>query len=138
MDNAAKAQAEYERLRSLIGGKHPKGDCQLVSLMIARAIEGDIIDGMVSFEEGEPIWHFWARGADTCVYDPLADIWDRKPTMYMMKYIVEEREVLGELKYFVKDIDYIPRNWEPIFPLRYALTNELLGITLPGIEKLFP
>ena len=138
MDNAAKAQAEYNRLRSLIGGRHPKGDCQLVALMTARAIDGDIIDGIVSFEQRTPTWHFWSRGRDTCLYDPLTDSWDRQPAAYTMKRIVEESEVLEELRHFVKDIDYIPRNWEPIFPLRYALTNELLGITLPGIEKLFP
>ena len=138
MENAAKAQAEYRRLRSLIGDRHPKGDCQLVALMIARAIDGDIIDGRVCFDEGDPIWHFWARRGDTCRYDPLADSWDRTPTAYTMKRTVEESEVLEELRHFVKGIDYLPRNWEPIFPLRYALTYELLGITLPGIEKLFP
>ena len=138
MDDTAKAQKEYDRLRSLIGGRHPKGDCQLVAMMIARAINGDIIDGMVSFEEGDPIWHFWGRRGDTCICDPLADSWNRQPARYTMKRSVEESEVLEELRYFVKDIDYIPHNWEPIFPLRYALANELLGITLPGIEKLFP
>lgn len=105
MDSAAKAQTEYERLRSLIGGRHPKGDCQLVALMVARAINGDIVDGMVSFEEGEPIWHFWARGENACIYDPLAASWDRQPTTYTMKRTVEESEVLAELRHFVKDID---------------------------------
>ena len=138
MDDTAKAQTEYNRLRSLIGGRHPKGDCQLVALMIARAIDGDIIEGTVRFEAGAPIWHFWARRGDTCRYDPLANGWDKQPTTYTVKRTVEESEVIEELRHFVRDIDYIPRNWEPIFPLRYALTHELLGITLPGIEKLFP
>ena len=138
MNNARKAQAEYNRLRSLIGGRHPKGDCQLVALMIARAIDGDIIDGTVSLGGGASIWHFWACREDTYIYDPLANSWDRQPTTYTTKRTVEESEVLEELRHFVKDIDYIPRNWEPIFPLRYALTHELLGMTLPGIEKLFP
>ena len=95
MDNAAKAQAEYNRLRSLIGGRHPKGDCQLVALMIARAIDGDIIDGIVSFEQRTPTWHFWARGRDTCLYDPLTDSWDRQPAAYTMKRIVEEKRGVG-------------------------------------------
>ena len=137
MENAKIAQAEYERLCSLIGGKHPRGDCQLVSLMIARAIKGEIIDGMVSFVNQAPIWHFWARDADGQRYDPLVSGWDEQPTLYTVKRVVEEGEVLDELRHFVEPIDYIPRNWEPIFPLRYALTYELLGITLPGIEKLF-
>lgn len=58
------ARAEYRRLCSLIGGKHPKGDCQLVSLMISRAINGEIVDGTVCFENRNPIWHFWVRDAD--------------------------------------------------------------------------
>ncbi|MEN8444163.1 MAG: hypothetical protein ABG776_04015, partial [Cyanobacteria bacterium J06555_13] len=62
MNYSAKAQAEYKRLRSLIGDRHPFGDCQLVALMIARAIDGTIIDGEVSCSDGKRIWHFWSLG----------------------------------------------------------------------------
>lgn len=137
MDNDALAKAEYQRLRSLIGGRYPNGDCQLVALMIARIISGEIIDGMVSFTTRDPMWHFWARDDKGRYYDPLADDWDERTEMYMLRSYVEEREVLSELATFAQSVDFIPRDFEPIFPLRYALTYELLGITLPGIEHLF-
>ncbi len=137
MDNAAKAQAEYERLRSLTGGRNPYSDCQLVALMIARAIGGDIIDGGVTCKSGKHIWHFWAHGKDTCVYDPLAEAWkDDQPHLYLLRRYVEEEEVLGELERFVKSIDYIPHNYKPVFPLRYVLADELLGAKIPDIERL--
>ena len=131
------AQAEYKRLRSLIGGRHPYGDCQLVALMIARAIGGDIIEGDVNFESRNQIWHYWALSQDGDMYDPLADAWADVPCVYTPQRSVREEEVLGELRVFVDSIDYIPPHYEnPLFPLRYVLAKELIGVNIPNIENL--
>ena len=131
-------QSEYKRLRALINGRYPNGDCQLVALMIARAIVGQIVEGDVTFvDRNEPMWHFWATDAEGQFYDLMADDWDSQPLAYAIKRTVDESEVLRELEVFARSVDFIPHNIEPLFPLRYALTDELLGIKLPGIERLF-
>ena len=137
MNFREKAEGEYERLRSLIGYRHPFGDCQLVALMISRAIGGSIIDGEVSCTDGKRIWHFWAFGLDECIYDPLAAHWpDSQPELYFPCKHVKEQEVLGELEHFIEAIEYIPHNYVPVFPLRYVLTKELLGRDVPDIDHL--
>lgn len=131
------AQLEYERLRALIGGRHPRGDCQLVSLMIARVIEGRIIEGDVSCDSGKQIWHYWACDRNGTIYDPLAASWDDSARVYMPRLCIEEETILNELRTFAGSIDYIPPNYEnPLFPLRYMLTKELIGVDIPDLKNL--
>ncbi len=100
-----RAVAAAERL--LIGGRYSNGDCQLVALMIAYVIEGGIIDGMVSFESRDPMWHCLARDNKGQYYDPLSEDWDEQPTLYMLRSYVEEGEVLRELEVFARGVDFI-------------------------------
>ena len=105
--------------------------------MIARAINGDIVEGTVDCESGKQIWHYWACSRDGHVCDPLAEAWDNLPCVYRPQRCVTEEEVLGELRMFVDSIDYIPPRYEnPLFPLRYVLAKELIGVTIPDLKNL--
>lgn len=134
--NEVIAQKEYARLLSLTKGRHPFGDCQLVALMIARAIDGEIIEGDVDLAEGRQIWHYWAVKSEH-IYDPLAENWEGgRPQAYYPRKHISEKAVLDELAIFVNAIERIPNNYVPIWPLRYVLSKELLGVDVPRIEKL--
>lgn len=135
--NIAKAQAEYERLCALIGSTHPHGDCQLVALMVARAIDGRIIEGDVTWSDGSLSWHFWAVTVDRHPCDPLGQAKEHiKPQAYQAKRTVKESEILSDLRTFVGAIEYIPHCYEPIFPLRYLLTKDLIGVEIPDISNI--
>lgn len=129
-DTNLRAAAEYARLCRLIG-KPPLGDCQLVSLMIANAIDGKIVSGFVLFDEGER-WHFWAEDDCQQRYDPLANDWNELPISYRAERVVCKSEILDELSTFLMHFDYWVSGWQPPHPLRFALGHELLGWACPG------
>jgi hypothetical protein len=131
------ATREYQRLCSLLGGKPPYGDCQLVALMINRAIpDSQIVDGIVRVsydnEDTEQCWrdieHFWVIVNGTDI-DPLAQDWSH-PTILSRSIvrIVEPSEILDDyIKFIAKFPDpIIIEDFPPLFPLRWQLKNELI------------
>jgi hypothetical protein len=121
------AEREYQRLCQLIDGKPPYGDCQLLALMISRAVtDSEIVQGVVEFEDGHHAEHFWVRsgGADL---DPLAKDWLVTPIRKIFIRIVSECEIVNEYQGFIRAF---PQNSpHSLFPLRWALRKELLKLS---------
>jgi hypothetical protein len=127
------AAQEYQRLCALIGGKPPYGDCQLVALIISKAIPGSqIVKGIVScdspqepLDQHRDIEHFWVvfNGVDI---DPLAQDWIGNPQILSrtVERMVEPSEILDEYKKFIAEFPE-PNEFE-LFPLRWQVKNELL------------
>ena len=134
-DHQAVARSEYLRLCQLIGGRPPLGDCQLVALMLARAVKGQIATGIVEVSTGHRFWHYWAEDVTETRFDCLADDWDPSIGVvqaYERTGFVPESNVLAELRHFLEPFDWVPAGWTPTFPLRFALASELLtGKTEP-------
>jgi hypothetical protein len=118
------AEKEYNRLCQLIGGKPPFGDCQLIALMIHRAVpNSEIIQGQVGFEDGDSVEHFWVRSLDIDL-DPLSKDWFRTSTERVIERIVAADEIFREYRGFAEF--FSDDNPYTLFPLRYKLRPELL------------
>jgi hypothetical protein len=127
------AAREYQRLCALIGGKPPYGDCQLVALIVSKAIpDSQIVKGIVSCDSPqEPlhqhreIEHFWVvfNGVDL---DPLAQDWIGNPQILSrtVEQTVEPSEILDEYKRFIAEFPE-PSELE-LFPLRWQVKDELI------------
>lgn len=68
------------------------------------------------------------RRADTPIRWQMIEM--EKPYLYMLRSYVEESEGLNLLAIFACSVEFIPNDFEPIFPLRYTLAHELLKINL--------
>jgi hypothetical protein len=126
-------EREYRRLCSLIGGKPPYGDCQLVALMIGKVISGSqIVKGIVLVDypqellhQDREIEHFWVVLREIDI-DPLSEDWTGNPRILSREIVrtVEPSEILDEYKDFIKEFP------EPdklgLFPLRWQVKNELI------------
>jgi hypothetical protein len=121
-----RAEKEYQRLCQLIGGNPPYGDCQLVSLMIYRAVpDSQIVQGYVEFMDGDRTEHFWVQSDDRDL-DLLARDWLRTPINKVAKRIIDANEILEEYR---RSAELIPDfNPDSLFPLRWMLRNELLTL----------
>jgi hypothetical protein len=126
------AAREYQRLCTLIGGKPPYGDCQLVALIVSKAIpDSQIVKGIVSCDSPEPpnqhreIEHFWVvfNGVDL---DPLAEDWIGNPQILSrtIDRTVEASEILDEYERFIAEFPE-PKEFE-LFPLRWQVKDELI------------
>jgi hypothetical protein len=124
------AEREYRRLCSLIGGSPPYGDCQLVALMINKAIpNSQIVEGIVTFSselyQHRSSEHFWVvfNGMDL---DPLAEDWIGNPKILSrtIDRSVEPSEILDEYIKFVSEFP-VPSEFE-LFPLRWQVKDELI------------
>lgn len=127
------AEREYQRLCSLIGRKPPYGDCQLVALIISKAIpDSQIVKGIVScdfpqelLDQHREIEHFWVicNGVDL---DPLAEDWIGTPQILSrtIERTVKPSEILDEYNRFIAEFPE-PREFE-LFPLRWQVKDELI------------
>jgi hypothetical protein len=124
------AAREYQRLCALIGGKPPYGDCQLVALIVSKAIpDSQIVKGIVTFSSElyphRNSEHFWVvfNGVDI---DPLAEDWLGNPQILSrtIERSVEPSEILDEYKRFIAEFPE-PSELE-LFPLRWQVKDELI------------
>ena len=115
------AEKEYKRLCNLIC-RVPYGECQLVALMIHRAIPNSkIVEGVVRCEDGD-VNHFWVRANQKDI-DPLSQDWDSIVIDRLVTSVVHPSVILEEYRGF---IDKFPEPSEySFFPLRWKIKKEL-------------
>ncbi|MFB2979090.1 hypothetical protein [Microseira sp. BLCC-F43] len=117
----ADAIAEYRRLCDLIGGRPPFGDCELVALLIYRAVSGGtkkIVRGWIEFEDDERTEHFWVE-VDGEILDPLANDFTRPVISWLPIESYSPQQIVRDLEAFLADFPY-PWSGTP-FPLRWKV-----------------
>ena len=123
MNESAIAEQEYKRLCNLIN-RIPYGECQLVALMIHRAIpNSEIVEGVVRCEDCSDVEHFWVRVNQKDI-DPLSQDWDSIVVDRSVTSVVHPSVILEEYRGFIKEFPE-PSEYS-FFPLRWKIKEELL------------